>query len=121
MERKERPQIDVTPYVGTPAIIVKAAVEKGQFGLFVKLETGAVANINNSEPLTATRVLGFTKDGTTNSYYIAVDSPMDKFLRAKQIDCSRIPDVITEGMELDAFHGVKVVCQKNAKGYLEIA
>lgn len=121
MEIKESPKLDVTPYVGKPAMIVKAIVEKGSFGLYLKLSTDAVDKLENGDPLVASKMLGFAVDKETGDLYIAKDSKMDKFMQGKKIDASKIPDTIEEGMELDVFHGVKCVCQKNDKGFLEIA
>ena len=116
MRTKEMPKLDVTPYVGTKATIVKAEVIKTKFGIAIKIETNPISlNEGDSLPegvlLRASVLLGISQD--QNGLFIGKDSKVEKWLKNHKIDIAKIPDNLKVGDLVKVFEGINVVCQKN--------
>jgi hypothetical protein len=125
MKRIEMQKLDVTPYVGTKAQIVKAELIETKFGKAIKLETNTIDlkegdTLPEGQQLRASMILGLIED-SEGDLSIGIDSKTDKFCKTHKVNMESIPNELAVGDLIKAFEGIYVVCQKNKNGYLEIA
>lgn len=127
MQIEETKKLDVTKYVGEKTKIAYACVEEGKHGRFIKVESEEIPfkegdTLPERTGLRASVLLGLVLNEETGEYTIIKDSKAHKFLTAKGVKDKEIAELTGEKGELVAcLIGKDVVCQKNEKGYLEIA
>lgn len=124
MERKETEKIDVTKYVGTQTEIVLAQYKTLKYGKVIFLQTAVIPlkdgdKLPNDSELTATKILSLFEDKDGNAF-IGIDSKTDKFLKVKKINVENLPE-FEDGLKIPEIERIKVICQKNESGFLEIA
>ena len=72
--------------------------------------------------MTASKILGFAKDRKTGEAYIGIDGKMDKWLIEKGVkekDIAHLTPAMNE--QIPALVGKVCICQRNSKGFLELA
>ena len=116
MERKELPKIDFTEYIGRDTEIETAEVIETRFGLALKVTSKEL----DEKGVRASSLFSF-QQAEDDSYFIGVDSKIDKFLTKKGLDASMLPDNIEKGMVISVLSNVPMKVQMNVNsGYLEL-
>ena len=125
METRKLEKLDVTKYVGTDAKINKAEFQELKYGKCIFIETTPIPLIDgdtlpeNAE-LKASIILPLQEDEKDDTVFIGEDTKAEKFIKAKGLKVEDVPD-FELGASLEMFLGIEVKCQKNDRGFLEIA
>lgn len=65
----ELPSLDITPYIGRDAVIESVTEHEGDFGFYVKFQTGVIETIGEGEnkiELRASKIIGLQQDEDGN-------------------------------------------------------
>lgn len=84
------PKIDVSKFIGKKSKIVSANIHEGTFGLYVKVLTGVLETVGQTE-IKASKILGLQQD-ENGTYGYGEGTKLDLFL--KKYKCKEVKDLV---------------------------
>ena len=124
MKSEKLEKLDVTKYVGTETAVNKAEFRELKHGKCIMLETAPIPlkdgdTLPDGAELKGSIILPL-HENKDNEIIIGEDTKTDKFIKAKGLSVADVPDY-EQDSTIEMFIGLKVIVQKNDRGFLEIA